>query len=234
MPRRIAQLETILNSSKRASSERTARPQDVSRGKARRTGTILHAAGGMNNCRIAETVGVTRQTVRTWCDRFVKLPLYGLTDRPPRGTPRKIDDDHIEAIVGKTLETKPNNATRGSTHSKPKASGVSRSLHLGTQHIPFWSCSRASYYRLVKKARFMKAVSRAGEAPATHREHGLPMRRAGRAPAASRQGPPQAAAGLPLALSPRGRQNSAQRGFSFACDISIRGISICPAASKCA
>ncbi len=40
---------------------------------------MLAAATGLNNVAIAAKVGVTRQTVRTWRDRFAKDRLDGLT-----------------------------------------------------------------------------------------------------------------------------------------------------------
>ena len=51
---------------------------------------MLRAADGLNNCEIAAAVGVTRQTVRTWRERFAKHRLDGLDDEPRCGAPRKI------------------------------------------------------------------------------------------------------------------------------------------------
>ena len=45
------------------------------------------------------------QTVRVWRERFAEHRLDGLDDEPRCGAPRKIDDDRVEAIVVKTLET---------------------------------------------------------------------------------------------------------------------------------
>ena len=81
----------------------------------------------VNNCEIAGVVGVTRQTVRTWRDRFAKHRLNGIDDEPRCGAPRKIGDDRIEEIVTKTLETKPADATHWSTRGMAKAAGVSAS-----------------------------------------------------------------------------------------------------------
>src|SRR3974390_770921 len=87
--------------------ERLVRRRNVTRGDAQRAEIILRAAEGLNNCEVADAVGVTRQTVRLWRDRFVKHRLDGLDDEPRCGAPRKIGDDWIEEIVVKTLETKP-------------------------------------------------------------------------------------------------------------------------------
>ena len=127
MVRRMSAREISLTDEERSTLERLVRRRKVSRGEAQRTEIILRAADGMNNCEIADTVGVTRQTVRVWRDRFAEHRLDGLDDEPRCGAPRKIGDDRIEAIVVKTLEAKPVDATHWSTRGMAKASGVSTS-----------------------------------------------------------------------------------------------------------
>jgi transposase len=107
--------------------QRLVRRRKVARGDALRAEIILRAAGGLNNCEIADAVGATRQTVRTWRERFAKHRLDGLDDEPRCGAPRKIGDDRIEEIVTRTLETKPDDATHWSTRDMARASGVSAS-----------------------------------------------------------------------------------------------------------
>ncbi len=127
MGRRKAASKITLSEVERSTLERLVRRRKVSRGDALRAEIVLCAAEGMNNCEIADAVGVTRQTVRTWRDRFAQHRLDGLDDEPRCGAPRKIGDDRIEAIVVKTLETKPADATHWSTRGMAKASGVSTS-----------------------------------------------------------------------------------------------------------
>jgi transposase len=116
-----------LSVDERAYLERLFRRRKVARGDSQRAEIVLLAAAGLNNCRIAAKVGTTRQTVRTWRERFAKHRLDGLCDEPRCGAPRKIGDDQIEAIVVKTLEEKPKGATHWSTRDMAKASGVSAS-----------------------------------------------------------------------------------------------------------
>jgi transposase len=116
-----------LSAEERAYLERLFRRRKVARGDSQRAEIVLLAADGLNNCRIAAKVGTTRQTVRTWRERFAKHRLDGLCDEPRCGAPRKIGDDQIEAIVVKTLEEKPKGATHWSTRDMAKASGVSAS-----------------------------------------------------------------------------------------------------------
>ena len=105
--------------------ERCVRRRKISRAEALRADIILRAADGLNNSEIADAVGVTRQTARTWRERFAKHRLEGLDDEPRCGAPRKIGDDWIEEIVTRTLEAKPANATHWSTRGMAKASGIS-------------------------------------------------------------------------------------------------------------
>ena len=116
-----------LSADERAVLDRRVRRRKIARADAQRAEIILRAADGLNNCEIAGVVGVTRQTVRTWRDRFAKHRLNGIDDEPRCGAPRKIGDDWIEEIVTKTLETKPADATHWSTRGMAKAAGVSAS-----------------------------------------------------------------------------------------------------------
>jgi transposase len=116
-----------LTADEREVLERRLRRRKIARAEAQRAEIVLRAAGGENNCEIAGAVGVTRQTVRTWRERFARQRLEGLDDEPRCGAPRKIGDDRIEAIIVKTLEQKPANATHWSTRGMAKASGVSTS-----------------------------------------------------------------------------------------------------------
>ncbi len=127
MGRRKTASAIELSADERAYLDRLVRRRKVPRGDAQRAEIVLKAAEGMNNCEIASCVGVTRQTVRLWRERFAQQRLDGLCDEPRPGAPRKIDDECIEAIVVKTLETKPDDATHWSTRAMAKASGVSTS-----------------------------------------------------------------------------------------------------------
>jgi transposase len=125
---RVKQASTIvLDDEDRAYLERLAGRRKVAQGDAQRAAIVLAAADGLNNCEIATKVGVTRQTVRTWRQRFARHGLDGLSDEPRCGAPRKIGDDKIEAIVVKTLEEKPKGATHWSIRDMAKATGVSAS-----------------------------------------------------------------------------------------------------------
>jgi transposase len=119
--------EIRLSSEEKATLERYVRRRKTGRSMAQRAEIVLRAAAGENNCEIARAVQATRQTVRVWRERFAKRRLHGLDDEPRCGAPRKIGDDRIEAIITKTLEEKPANATHWSTRDMARAAGISAS-----------------------------------------------------------------------------------------------------------
>ena len=86
----------VLRKDERDYLERLVRRRKVSRGEAQRAEIVLRAAEGLNNRAISDAVGVARDTVRLWRERFAKHRLDGLDDEPRCGAPRKIGDDRIE------------------------------------------------------------------------------------------------------------------------------------------
>ena len=52
--------------------------------------------------------------------------LDGLTDEPRPGRPRTLTDEQVEAVVVKTLETKPKDATHWSTRSMAEQTGLTQ------------------------------------------------------------------------------------------------------------
>ena len=57
-------------------------------GLVRRARIVLRAAAGEPLDRIARELGVQRNVVRTWVDRYREAGLAGLQDRPRPGRPR--------------------------------------------------------------------------------------------------------------------------------------------------
>ena len=122
---RGAAVRIVLSEKERGELEMRVRRRKVARADAVRAQIVLLAADGLDNCAIAEELGVSRLTVGTWRRRFAKKRFDGLDDEPRCGAPRKIGDDKVTEVVTKTLETMPVDATHWSTRSMAKASGVS-------------------------------------------------------------------------------------------------------------
>lgn len=106
--------------------ERWARRPTSAQALALRAKIILSCGSGASNTVVADQVGVSRATVGKWRARFVAHRLDGLSDDPRPGQPRKITDDDVEAVVVRTLETKPADATHWSTRSMARAVGLNQ------------------------------------------------------------------------------------------------------------
>jgi transposase len=102
------------------------RPKSTQR-LALRARIVLACADEPNNTAVAARLGVCAATVGTWRKRFLARRLDGLVDDPRPGTPRTVTDAAVEAVVTRTLESKPPNATHWSTRGMAQASGLSQS-----------------------------------------------------------------------------------------------------------
>ena len=86
---------------------------------------ILRSATGRSNRQIAAELGITSQTAGKWRRCYIQRGLAGLLDEPRSGAPRRISDEQIEAVVVKTLESTPRDATHWSTRGMAQATGLS-------------------------------------------------------------------------------------------------------------
>src|SRR3954468_4324299 len=87
------------------------RSSSVRAGLAQRARIVLLAADGVSNTEIAERVGVARQTVISWRERYATSGIEGLVDEHRSGRPRTVDRAKILAA---TLTPPP--AKLGVTH----------------------------------------------------------------------------------------------------------------------
>ena len=72
---------------------------------------------GLENKAIVERVGADANTVGKWRRRFAERRLDGLYDEPRSGAPRKIGDERIAEVIGRTLEETPPDGTHWSLRS---------------------------------------------------------------------------------------------------------------------
>lgn len=126
--RRSSLVPLLLSDDERATLERWARRPKSSQALAFRCRIVLECAkGDAHNNEVAERLGVSRTTVNKWRARFLAQRLAGLHDEARPGAPRTIEDDAVEAVIVKTLEETPVDATHWSTRSMAKATGMSQS-----------------------------------------------------------------------------------------------------------
>jgi transposase len=111
--------ETLIRLTKRAR---------VNRSLAFRARVVLACAEGTANGLVARRYRTTNATVGKWRQRFVERRLEGLYDEPRSGAPRTVTDADVEAILVKTLETRPPAETHWSTRSMAKAAGISHGM----------------------------------------------------------------------------------------------------------
>jgi transposase len=117
----------VLSDDERATLERWARRPKSAQALALRCRIVLACAEGGHVKEVAERLGLDPHTVGKWRRRFVADRLEGLHDEPRPGAPRTISDDDVEAVIVKTLEETPADATHWSTRSMAKATGMSQS-----------------------------------------------------------------------------------------------------------
>jgi transposase len=94
---------------------------------AQRARMILLAADGKQDVQIAAEVGVRRQAVARWRGRFLESGIDGIARDAPRGGRKRAarTDAKVRAIVQRTTQTAPPNATHWSTRTMAAAEGVS-------------------------------------------------------------------------------------------------------------
>jgi transposase len=116
----------LVSEEDQAKLEMIARRPKTDQRTAQRARIVLACAGGANNRTVAAKLGVTAQTVGTWRERFRTGGMRALGDLPRSGQPRKLTDTKVEAVITRTLETRPANATHWSTRTMAAASGLNQ------------------------------------------------------------------------------------------------------------
>ena len=118
--------EVVLTDDEREALERWARRPKTAQALALRCRVVLACADGGNDIEVGARLGLNRNTVGKWRNRFIDRRLDGLHDEPRPGKPRTITDDDVERVIVKTLEDAPANATHWSTRSMAASTGMSQ------------------------------------------------------------------------------------------------------------
>ena len=114
-----------LGEAERAELTSLASRRRTAQALALRARIVLGCAEGAQNKEVAARLGVDPVTVGKWRRRFLEQRVGGLLDEPRSGAPRSVDDARIEAVVVRTLESAPPDATHWSSRGMARASGLS-------------------------------------------------------------------------------------------------------------
>src|SRR5271169_5316538 len=125
-PRGRPKTELVLSDEERQVLERLTRRRKSAQALALRARIVLACATGATNQAVAADLRVNGMTVGKWRRRFIDKRLDGLFDEPRPGATRTVTDDKVEAVIVKTLEEKPADATHWSTRSMADAMGMSQ------------------------------------------------------------------------------------------------------------
>src|ERR1017187_8674012 len=118
-------LPLVLTDAERRTLEGWASRRSTAQGLAQRARIVLLCAEGKSNIAVAAELGITRETVGRWRNRFVTARFAGLSDEPRPGVPRTITDAQIEEVVVRTLEEVPAGATHWSKRELARQVGIS-------------------------------------------------------------------------------------------------------------
>jgi transposase len=125
-PMAVQRLASLtLSDDERAELKSLTMRRKTAQALALRARIVLTCAEGGQNKEVAAKLGLDRQTVGKWRRRFMEQRVAGLHDEPRSGAPRTIDDARIEAVIVRTLESCPENATHWSSRDMAKTSGLS-------------------------------------------------------------------------------------------------------------
>jgi transposase len=118
-------LALVVTDDERAELQRLLKRTRTNRELAFRARLVLSCADESSNTVVARRLRCTGQTVGKWRTRFINERLDGLYDEPRVGGPRRITDEEVEAVVVRTLETKPDGHTHWSTRTMAEKIGMS-------------------------------------------------------------------------------------------------------------
>jgi transposase len=117
----------VLSESERAELGALAARRKTAQALALRARIVLLAGKGIANKDVAARLDIDPVTVGKWRRRFLADRLDGLRDEPRCGAPRTVEDARIEAVIVRTLESLPDDATHWSSRGMARASGLSTS-----------------------------------------------------------------------------------------------------------
>lgn len=115
----------VLSEAERLELSALATRRKTAQALALRARIVLACAEAVQNKDVAARLALDRATVGKWRRRFAEHRLDGLHDERRSGAPRTIDDARIEAVIVRTLESTPLDATHWSSRGMARACGLS-------------------------------------------------------------------------------------------------------------
>src|SRR6266545_1090001 len=116
-----------LSEPERAELESFARSRALPAGLVRRAKLILLSVDGVSNTAIAQRFATSMSLVSLWRRRYRAQGLAGLYGEVRPGRPRTHDDDRVAALLKKTLQTRPRDATQWTVRALSETTGISKS-----------------------------------------------------------------------------------------------------------
>ena len=148
----------VLDREERETLDRWARRPKTAQALAQRARVILACAAGATNTQVARDLGLTKQTVGKWRERFRRKRLDGLLDEPRPGAPRKVADAQVEQVLRLTLESTPRDATHWSTRTMAKRTGLSQTAVSRIWRAFVLQPHRVETFKLSKDPLFVEKV----------------------------------------------------------------------------
>lgn len=131
-------------------------PQQV----ALRCRIVLAASNGQSDSAIAAELSVNRKTVMLWRQRFHDLRLDALWEvAPGRGRKPSYGIAKVAAIVGATLQTKPEAGTHWSCRTMAKSQGVSKSTISNIWQAHNLKPHRTESFKLSRDPKFLEKMT---------------------------------------------------------------------------
>ena len=147
-----------LSSEEREKLQQWARRPKTAQRLALRARMVLGGAEGLSNQAVARQLRITGATVGKWRERFRTARLEGLADEPRPGAPRAISDAQVEAVITRTLESPPPQATHWSTRSMARTTPLSHMAIARIWHAFGLQPHRSETFKLSSDPFFVEKV----------------------------------------------------------------------------
>jgi transposase len=150
--------ELVLSEAEREQLQAWARRPTSAQALAQRSRIVLACADGQSNVAVAAGERVSAAMVGKWRSRFVRDRLDGLVDEPRPGRPRTISDSQVDAVIARTLESEPKDATHWSTRSMAAELGLSQTAVSRIWRAFGLQPHRAETFKLSRDPQFVAKV----------------------------------------------------------------------------